>query len=504
MNRSIVLGSLFLFAVASCGPSEVSIVEGEEGADEGVSRLVTAQEAAASAARVAALDGSKFGLNSHAGPPDLLEKFAQIDLRWHRVDGEWQLIETADGVYDWTINDQAIAAAERLNLKLMTTISYAPRWASGGTTSAAPPRDPARFIKFVREFTRRYRGKFGCMGIWNEPNLKQFWSGGKSQFINDILVPGLRAIRQEAPEQALCGPDLSSAGNEREDWMKPILASEAGALFDIITHHQYDGNDTVSGRVAEIDRMRTYIAARGQANKPLWITEIGWPTQAKQVQMLPGVMAAMNSRPWWTKTFWYDSHGGGWGLVGPDGASDRGTLYPSYFTYRDVIAAAAPVAPPVAPPAPTSPSPAPVPAGLQVALATFNGHYVTAELGGGQDLNATRTELGVWQLFTVVDLNGGTLMSGDSVVFRTWDGTHLITALNAGGGAVKATASYADIWETFRITRLAGPGPVSLNEPLTIQSWDGHYVAAESGGGSTVVANRNAPGPWEQFTFRQP
>jgi hypothetical protein len=134
-----------------------------------------------------------------------------------------------------------------------------------------------------------------------------------------------------APELTTCGPDLSSSGNERDEWMGPILAA-AGSLLDVITHHQYDGNDTVSGRVLEIERMHQFLAARGHGHKPLWITEIGWDaprfSRAQQAQYLRDTMAAMAARPWWNKTFWYDSHGIGWGLLDGEGGAPTPSLPP--------------------------------------------------------------------------------------------------------------------------------------------------------------------------------
>lgn len=423
--------------------------------------------------RAAALDGSRYGVNSHGAPADMLETFAAINLRWHRVDAEWSQVERVEGVYDWGLQDDITASAARLNLHLMATLSYTPSWASGSNDTAAPPRDPQRFVNFVRAFVQRYRGKFGCIGIWNEPNLKMFWAGSKSQFINTILVPALRAIREEAPEQAICGPDLSSSGNVRTDWMQPILASPAGALFDIITHHQYDGNDTASGRVQEIDRMRQLLVAKGQGDKPLWITEIGWSTQQPAVQYLPGIMAAMNQRPWWGKTFWYDSHGGGGGLLGPDGSSDRGRPQASFFTYRDVIAASAPPPPPP-PPAPTpTPTPAPTPApsaghdtlspntalkpGEQ--LTSSDGRFVLVYQGDG-NLVLYKGGAATWSTGTQGSAPGAVYQQGDGnfVVYDAagtpvWnagtnghDGAWL--ALQSDGNLVVYTAGGSPLWSS--------------------------------------------------------
>ena len=291
--------------------------------------------------RVLALDPSPFGLDTHLAGDDLIDSFAAIGIRWHRIDIDWDHIETAKGVFDWTEVDRVVATAERLGLAVFGSIAYTPGWASGGANRALPPNNPADYTDFVREVVRRYRGRIACLGVWNEPNLSQFWAGTKTQYLEDILVPGLTMIRWEAPEMVTCGPDLSSSGNERANWLVPILDA-AAPLLDVITHHQYDGGDTVTGRAAEIELLRDVLAEHGQAGKPVWITEIGWSrndvSEAEQATLLRGVMAAMKGRPFWTKTFWYDSHGADFGIVGPDGSPDRGVPREAYRAYADVIA----------------------------------------------------------------------------------------------------------------------------------------------------------------------
>jgi hypothetical protein len=294
--------------------------------------------------RVKALDASRFGLNSHNAGDDLFEAFAGIGIRWHRIDINWFDVEPVRGEYHWETIDRVLDAADRLGLSVLGVIAYTPAWASVEGTPDAPPSDPADYIGFVRQVVARYRGRLDAVSIWNEPNLRQFWSGTQRQFIDEILVPGLIAVREEVPELVTCGPELSSSGNEREDWLAPILDAAAPHI-DIITHHQYDGGDTVAGRVAEIEALRAFLVARNLGHLPLWITETGWGrdsrvSESEQAEFLTGMMAAMLERPYWNKTFWYDSHGVDSGIVGPDGAPNYGVPYAAFDAYRDFIASA--------------------------------------------------------------------------------------------------------------------------------------------------------------------
>jgi hypothetical protein len=303
------------------------------------------------AMRLASLDANPYGINAHAARDEMLEQMLDIGIGWYRVDCEWSVNEPVEGQYYWDLTDRLVETVTSHGGSVILQPSYSPSWASGSTDPAVPPHDPSKFVRYVREAARRYRGVSGCMGIWNEPNLRDFWKGTKSQFINDILVPSLRAIREEAPEMVICGPDLSSSGDERRDWMEPILGA-AGDLLDVITHHQYDGDDTVSGRVSEIERMHDLLVRKGHGHKPLWITETGWDaprfSRSTQANNLRGMLDAMRARSWWGKTIWYDSHGIGWGIF--EGESGVPTL--SFNAYRDYVAAH---------PSPSS-GPAPAPA----------------------------------------------------------------------------------------------------------------------------------------------
>jgi hypothetical protein len=142
-----------------------------------------------------------------------------------------------------------------------------------------------------------------------------------------------------------------------------------------------------------------------------------------------------------------------------------------------------------------------VPTERRVHLRTYNGHYVVAEGGGGRELNANRTWARTWETFTLVDLNGGNLISGDRVNLRTFDGQHYVVAEGGGGREVKADRTWARSWETFIIQKLKGSGQILFNEAVAFKAKNGNYVVAEGGGGREVNANRSHARTWETFTL---
>jgi hypothetical protein len=137
----------------------------------------------------------------------------------------------------------------------------------------------------------------------------------------------------------------------------------------------------------------------------------------------------------------------------------------------------------------------------EVTLRTvLRDRYVGAQNGGGGAVSATATSAQGWQLFTIQDINGGDLESGDAI-FITAENAQMWQAWNGGGSTLNAGSNNQLGWETFRIVRRAGSGRVVAGDVVGLQTSGGAWVSAESGGGGTVYAYGGAFGSWEEFRF---
>ena len=136
-----------------------------------------------------------------------------------------------------------------------------------------------------------------------------------------------------------------------------------------------------------------------------------------------------------------------------------------------------------------------------VHLRAGNGQYLTARNGGGGLVRADGQTTGAYESFTLIDQDGGALLSGDPVNLMTWNARHYLQADDGGGASVSADATQAGNYQRFTIIRIAGSGPISNGEAVALRAYKGQYVVAENGGGGVVNANRTAIGPWETFTF---
>ena len=140
------------------------------------------------------------------------------------------------------------------------------------------------------------------------------------------------------------------------------------------------------------------------------------------------------------------------------------------------------------------------------AFQSVGGYFVVAEDGGGSVVNCDRVAIGPWETFTLIDLNGGSLESGDLVNIQTVGGYYVV-AEGGGGDVVNADRTVPLSWETFRIDKVDSGGVIGSGDAISLQAsngWSGgggNYVVAEEGGGGVVNANRSAVGPWETFTI---
>lgn len=134
---------------------------------------------------------------------------------------------------------------------------------------------------------------------------------------------------------------------------------------------------------------------------------------------------------------------------------------------------------------------------------TSNGRYLTAPGGGGGDFVATDSSINsLTSQFKIIDVNGGQLMSGDTVHVQT-NRNYYLMAFGGGSGDV-ATSGWAMEWETFTIWKVGGSGEISGGNSVALRGLNGfHYVSAVNGGGGTVNCSATAVGSWETFTLVQ-
>jgi hypothetical protein len=226
-------------------------------------------------------------------------------IGWIREDFTWSEIEPARGRFVWARTDALMRNAARLGLHVLAIATYAPGWASGHLESNKfPPTNPQDYARFVKAIADRY-GRGGtfwrtnrrlvpapltAIEIWNEPWHVEFWGTGPDPAAYAGLVRGAAtAVKRGHPRIAvLASADLTASGGV--EWFKPLLAADPALwrsrLVDAWSVHLYcqdrSPRDVVSPQQYRFDRLLLIrsLAQEAGADKPIWITEFGWSTQA--------------------------------------------------------------------------------------------------------------------------------------------------------------------------------------------------------------------------------
>ena len=154
------------------------------------------------------------------------------------------------------------------------------------------------------------------------------------------------------------------------------------------------------------------------------------------------------------------------------------------------------------------------PKGAQPAPVRYNlnfqtsGKYMTQEADG--TINVNRPNPSMWELFTLTDLNAGTLNSGDSVTIQSWRGWYLSARYDLGH-LVFAEPQYGfGAWETFTIFKVAVSGnryytvsgPIGQGDRVALQCSELEFLSARFDRTNYPLScDKTYFDAWETFTI---
>lgn len=225
-------------------------------------------------------EASPYGICAHVsrhGDHELAaEEFKlmrQAGIRWARTDFDWTTVQSnQDGPWDFSMFDETVDLAGKTGVKILPILAYDVPWAS----PAYEHMD--QWLEYVRKTVTRYRDRLRCWEIWNEPDLEQFWRGtpDPAQYAA-FLKATYREIKRIDPSLTVL---LGGVSGIPYEYIEGVYKAGGGDAFDVMAVHPYRYPETPEARSLREDlaRLRTLMAQYGDANKPVWITEIGWPT----------------------------------------------------------------------------------------------------------------------------------------------------------------------------------------------------------------------------------
>ena len=305
--------------------------------------------------------GSTFGINAHVPSQAIQNNIVAAGIGWVRIDVVWGLIEIHRDTFDWTRYDTLVDTLEGRGLRIFATLQGTPQWATSGSEFSGVPNDPDDWREFCYTVAARYRGRIDAWGFWNEPNLDHFWEGTRTQYIDEILLPGIEAVAIADPGALLVAADLAHlSSGDWDDWLSRVL-DDAGPLLDVVSHHVYPSNGTAGDVTYKLTEggslpwdpppVREVLDDGGWGDRPFWLTETGVESnaygqtgQAAFYRNLLGLwFGSARSHDWIDRIFFYEMADPGndptlsWGILeAPPGLEPK----LAYFAYADFVATA--------------------------------------------------------------------------------------------------------------------------------------------------------------------
>jgi hypothetical protein len=193
----------------------------------------------------------------------------------------WPNLQPAKNRWRFELLDHYVAMAAEHHVGLLLPLGLSPAWASArplekSTYSpgfAAEPRDMEDWRTYVRTVVQRYKSRIRAYEIWNEPNLKQFWSGSVDQMIG-LTAEAARIIRSIDPQALIVSP--SATQDRGLAWLSEFLSKGGGTVVDVIGYHLYVAPQPPESTLALASSVKQLMLQAGIADKPLWNTEAGW------------------------------------------------------------------------------------------------------------------------------------------------------------------------------------------------------------------------------------
>jgi len=193
----------------------------------------------------------------------------------------WADLEPRKGEWHFEKLDRYVSLARQHSVEILLTLGQTPAWAAArpneasawGAGHASAPKEMAEWKTYVRTVATRYKGRIRAYEIWNEPNLKEFFTGSPDQLV-DMAREAHAILKDTDPANAVVSPAITRAYGI--PWLERYLAKGGGAYADVIGYHFYVTPEPPEGMIEVINAVKKVMARNGIARKPLWNTETGW------------------------------------------------------------------------------------------------------------------------------------------------------------------------------------------------------------------------------------
>lgn len=226
-------------------------------------------------------------------------------VQWLREEFDWDVVEPRRGRWNWRRYDTVIGEAARRRMRVLPLLNGSASWAAPRWNQF--PDDLEEYGEYVAKVVERYGpgGRFWRaqpdlaeyapthFELWNEPYIEFFSidkvSPGRYARLARAGAAAGRAANPRAKFLLAADSFYTEAPGVYRNWIDGMYRAvpALNSYFDAVAIHPYssgvspDVYTPAAGtrwQFRRIEEMRSRLVAHGAADKPLWITEVGWAT----------------------------------------------------------------------------------------------------------------------------------------------------------------------------------------------------------------------------------
>lgn len=221
----------------------------------------------------------------------ILELARLAGAGWIRDEMYWSSAEHKKGeieiLSEW---DEWIVKAIEKKLKPLVILDYGNQFYDGGD---APYTEEAfeAFTKYAVTVVKHFIGKIDHFEIWNEWNIGYGNAKGQSpEVYSELLKKVYPAIKKANPNAFVIGGVTARVDLE---WIKRILEKGSYNYFDAFSIHPYcyPASPEEGHFLQNLELILNIIDQYGES-KPVWISEIGWPTHEGELGISENIAAS--------------------------------------------------------------------------------------------------------------------------------------------------------------------------------------------------------------------
>ena len=273
--------------------------------------------------------------------PANLRLIRQAGVASIRDEVGWRGLETEKGRLrmpeEW---DTFVRRAAAAGIQPLLILDYGNPFYDGGDKPISEEATDA-FTRYCEFVVRHFKGVVKHYEVWNEYDIKigSKTAGSAENYAKLIkkVYPRIKAID---PSIVVDGGAMTPSG-VRNGWLEKMLAEGSLPYMDAVSIHTYNYSRPGRERTPEawavwMQEVQDLIARYNQGKPaPLYITEMGWPTQIDKRGATPRTSADFLARmyllsrslPFLKGIWWYDFQDDGWsatyneanfGIVRPD------------------------------------------------------------------------------------------------------------------------------------------------------------------------------------------